>query len=119
MNRRELLTLNPPVERKKQDFSYTQRTLSGLTPYTGAWTLAEVKHLLRRAMFGSPKADAEYFVGTGMANAITELLTPSAAPIPPLYTYTTTYNDPNVPFGSTWVNAPYDVLANGKRTKSF
>jgi hypothetical protein len=129
MNRRELLTapLRPknessitnPAKPKKQDFSHTDRTQSDLTPYSGPWTLAEVKHLLRRAMFGSPKADADYFVTAGMSAAISELLTPAATPVPPLYTYSSTYDDPNVPFGNTWVSAPYDVLANGQRQKSL
>jgi uncharacterized protein (DUF1800 family) len=131
MNRRELLTsplkpksaggtLNPPTPKpKRQDFSHTDRTQSDLTPYTGQWTLAEVKHLLRRVMFGSTKADADYFVNAGMTVAVAELLTVAAIPVPPLYTYSTNYDDPNVPFGQTWVSAPYDNLANGQRTKSF
>ena len=119
MNDKELLT-SDATKPKHQDFSHTERTTSGLTPYTGVWTLAEVKHLLRRAMFGSPKVDADYFVGMGISAAITELMTPSVLPpSPPLYTYTSNYADPNVPQGATWVTAPYDSLANGPRTKSF
>ena len=119
MNRRDLLTLDTPQEQKHQDFSNTDRTSTGLNTYSGPWTLAEVKHLMRRAMFGAPKVDADYFVNSGMANAVAELLTPLPAPPPPLYTYTSQYNDPNVPFGSTWVTAPNDPNAQGVRTKSF
>jgi len=52
-----------------------------------------------------------------MAASVAELLTsPAATPAPPLYT-NTAYNDPNVPFGQTWVSAAYDPLANaGRRT---
>src|SRR5436853_3025238 len=118
MNRRDLLTLTPP--KQKQDFSHTVRTFTGLIPYSGPWTLAEVKHLLRRAMFGSTKADADYFVNAGFNNTIAELLTPSGTPpVPPLNTYTSQYNDPNVPFGQTWINAPADPNADGLRMRSF
>lgn len=121
MNRRDLLTLTPPTPSKqKQDSSGAERTSTGLSPYAGPWTIAEVKHLLRRAMFGATKADVDYFVNAGFNNTITELITLTGTPpVPPLYTYTTQYNDPNVPFGQTWVNAPADPNATGVRTKSF
>ena len=123
MNRRDLLTLDLPKPKPKhQDFSKVARTQSGLAPYTGTWTLAEVKHLLRRAMFGSAKADANYFLGIsgGVSSAITALLTPSgAAPAPPVWTYDSSYSDPNVAEGATWISAPYDSSANSYRTKSF
>jgi uncharacterized protein (DUF1800 family) len=119
MNRRDLLTLDLP-KHPRQDFSQTNRTLSGLTPYTGTWTLAEVKHLLRRTMFGSPKADADYFVNAGLNATISELLAaPGSAPSPPLWTYDANYSDPNVAQGQTWIAAPYDNNANGYRMKSF
>jgi len=119
MDRRDLLTLNFPAH-PRQDFSGAARTNSGLTPYSGAWTQAEVKHLLRRVMFGSPKVDTDYFVGTGMSAAITELLTAPGSPPPsPLWTYSANYADPNVAQGQTWVSAPFDNQANGFRTKSF
>ena len=119
MNRRDLLTLDFSTH-QHQDFSGVARTLSGLAPYAGPWTLAEVKHLLRRAMFGSPKSDADYFVGLGMTNTITELLTaPLTVLASPLWTYNANYSDPNVPQGTTWVTAPYDGMANGFRIRSY
>ncbi len=118
MNRRDLLTLDLP-NHQRQDFSHTDRTQSGLTPYAGAWTLAEVKHLLRRTMFGSPKTDADYFVTSGLNATIAELLTDPGSPAPPLWTYDANYADPNVAQGQTWVAAPYDGSANGYRMKSF
>jgi len=107
------------TKHKQQDFSHTARTTSGLVPYSGPWTLAEVKHLLRRAMFGAPKADVDYFVAQGMAATISELLTAAPTPAPPIYTYTAVYADPNVPQGQTWVNSTFDPLATGSRTKSY
>src|SRR5688572_13407668 len=119
MDRRDLLTIGTQGK-KHQDFSNTARTQSGLLPYTGPWTLDEVNHMLRRLMFGATKVDADHFLSTGMAAAITELLTPPAtAPDPPVWTYSANYNDPNVPQGQTWVNAPYDNQANNLRNRSF
>ena len=120
MNRRELLTLTPPSSKQQQDFSTGARTTTDLTPYSGPWTIAEVKHLLRRVMFGATKTDVDYFVNAGFNNTITQLLTlPGAPPAPPLYTSTTQYNDPNVPFGQTWINAPIDPNATGLRIRSL
>src|SRR6185436_2665038 len=114
-----VLTLDFP-KNKKQDFSHVARTQSGLAPYSGPWTIAEVKHLLRRTMFGSPKTDADYFVSLGLTASITELLTaPASQPPSPLWTYDASYSDPNVAQGQTWVTAPYDGMANGYRIKSF
>src|SRR5260221_11720589 len=121
MNRRQLLSLqHPSSETEIAEFSASAnkrhspppQPQGGLTPYTGQWTEAEVKHLLRRTMFGATKADVNYFVSVGINQAVTELLTPGSAPSPPLYSYTSNYADPNVAFGQTWVNAPYDSSAN-------
>src|SRR5690242_272962 len=118
MNRRDLLTLTPSKQR--QDSSSAERTSTGLTPYSGPWTIAEVKHLLRRVMFGATKADADYFVNAGFSNTITQLLTAFVnPPAPPLNNYSSQYNDPNVPAGQTWVTAPNDQNATGVRTRSF
>src|ERR1041385_1693535 len=117
MNRRDLLTLTP--SKQKQDFS-GERTSTGQTPYSGPWTIAEARHLLRRVMFGATKADVDYFVNAGFSNTITELLTlPGSPPVPPLNNYSSSYNDPNVPAGQTWINAPSDPNADGLRTRSF
>lgn len=124
MKRRELLTLGLSAPKDEEtengsESSGAKRTVTGLNPYAGPWTLSEVKHLLRRAGFGAPKADCDYFLQQGMTATIAELLAvPSQQPDPPLYT-STSYNDPNVPFGTTWVNAPYDAQANALRRTSL
>ena len=82
MERRDLLTLGFTGQ-TRQDFSQTARTQSGLAPYTGAWTLDEVNHLLRRVMFGATKADADHFLSAGLTAAVTELLMlPAGQPAP-------------------------------------
>ncbi len=123
MNRRQLLTFNATSAQRVATLAVGSLATTGLAAYSGAWTKAEVKHLLRRVMFGATAADVEYFAGKTMAQTITELLTAGSTPAPPLYTFSSVYDDPNVPFGQTWVNAPVDnaidALANGQRLKSY
>ncbi len=93
---------------------------TGLTPYSGQWTTAEVVHLLKRTMFGAAPADIAYFRTLSMNTAVDELLTANgSAPAPPLNNYNSSYPDPNVAAGQPWVTAPYDNLANGFRRNSF
>src|SRR4051812_32535848 len=109
MNRRQLLTFDRSASAEAM-VEPAPVAMSGLTTYAGAWTADEVKHLLRRTMFGATKDDVNYFFAKGMAATISELLTAGTTPAPPIYTYTSNYADPNVAFGTTWVNAPYDSL---------
>ena len=119
MNRRDFLSGRPQTEETTL-VEPLARTQTGLAPYSGAWSLSEVKHLLRRTRFGATKAECDHYLSIGLSGALNELLTPLATqPAPPLYTATAVYNDPNVPFGQTWVNAAYDALANGQRLRSF
>ncbi|CAN5534291.1 hypothetical protein BH11BAC1_BH11BAC1_11780 [soil metagenome] len=115
MNRRQLFKLDVTEDND----SPVLQSSTGLTPYAGSWTISEVKHLLRRTMFGATKADVNYFLSAGLAQTIAELLTPAASPAPPLYVYTSSYNDPDVAFGSTWITAPVNPLANTLRMKSY
>jgi uncharacterized protein (DUF1800 family) len=81
------------------------RTQSGLNQYTGPWTRNEIQHLLKRTMFGSTKADIDYFVGRTMDQAIDELLNPlSPLPNPPLNDYSPSVADAGVAAGATWIN---------------
>lgn len=57
------------------------RTQSGLNPYSGPWTANEVQHLLKRTMFGSKKADIDYFLSRSVSQAVDELINPTA-PLP-------------------------------------
>ncbi len=98
---------------------------SGLNPYTGPWTDAEVAHLLKRTMFGAKKADIIYFKGKSLQQAVDELLTinpvPPAAPLKEYTTSTTaTTPDTNIALGTTWVNDPNnDGTVASQRRGSF
>ncbi len=102
------------------------RTNSGITPYSGVWGDNEVIHLLKRTMFGAKITDIAYFKTKTMSQAVDELVTPLAAPLPPINNYEgksfngTPFVDPNgIAKGATWVNAPYDGDANGFRENSL
>lgn len=101
-----------------------------VTPYSGTFGRAELKHLLQRAMFGATNADLAHFAGQSLTQVVDALLTIGPAPAPPLKNYWVYSGgspnpngiDPDVPFGSTWVNTPYPhgaVDANTGRMSSF
>lgn len=98
-------------------------TLSGgLDPYQGPWTKAQAAHLLRRTTFGLKKAHLDQMLALGnAADAVDAILAvPTAVPAPPVNNYNNTdYSDPNVPSGQTWVDAPFDVDAEGFRIESW
>ncbi len=102
MDRRTFLTFKPL---KGQAPMRTQKVLSGLTPYSGTWGAEQVKHLLKRTMFGATKQDIDYFLSKTMSQSVDEILTASPTPSPPLNHYGNQTADPDVPFGQTWVNA--------------
>ncbi|MFT4522261.1 MAG: hypothetical protein ACI8ZN_001201 [Bacteroidia bacterium] len=99
----------------------THRTQSGLATYSGSWTDREVRHLLRRTMFGAQKGDIDYFEGKSMSDAVDELLAlPSALPDPPVNNYNSErLTDPDIAFGDTWVNGPDNPGLYGARTSSI
>jgi uncharacterized protein (DUF1800 family) len=83
------------------------RTTAGLEPYTGAWTLTQMYHLLRRTTFGPSKAHMDTIKGTATpSDAVDMLLTPQAdEPTEPLATDVREL----VPVGTTWVDALYST----------
>ncbi len=100
-----------------------ERPASGLNPYSGTWSRAEVIHLLRRTVFGVTPGDIPSLLAMTPIQAVDFLLNniPSA-PSPPVNNYnTSSYTDPTgVLPGDPWVNAPYgDGTVNGKRENSF
>jgi len=128
MDRRNFLSAYKKLALKKDRFlpaEPTQRTTTGLNPYKGAWTENEIIHLLKRTMFGSKKADIDYFKSKTMVQAIDELLNPTAAlPSPPIKEYDTTgaltQPDTAIATGTTWVNDPNnDGTIQSRRRASF
>jgi len=90
-----------------------------LEPYSGEWTHDTAAHLLRRATFGPTRLQISDSVEKGMQATIEQLFQPLPLPPPPLNYFFT--QDPNVPVGATWVNAPYlqDVFFEQYRKKSI
>src|SRR5215210_5415786 len=84
--------------------------LSGITPYSGAWTSNEVAHLLKRTLFGAKKQDIDYFLTMTMSDAVYELMGDASAVSPPVRDYGVieTINgmvdDSGVTIGNTWIN---------------
>ncbi len=78
----------------------------GPTKYTGAFGDKELRHLLRRTLFGYNKEDFNSFRGRNLEDVITELMQPVPVPSPPLNNYGVEAADPDVPAGQTWVTAP-------------
>lgn len=123
MDRRDFLTAKKRKTSPQPNAVATQtfRTNSGINPYTGPWTKNEVQHLLKRTMFGSAKADIDYFLTRTMVQAVDELVNP-VAPFPsaPVNDYSPGTADPAVPAGATWINNPTtDGTLNSLRRASF
>jgi uncharacterized protein (DUF1800 family) len=121
MDRRDFLTAGKakkaePLKPIATTASLPYRTLSGISPYTGAWTTNEVIHLLKRTMFGAKKADVDYFASRTLNQAVDELLAPTAPnPTPPVKEYVTStvlgvVPDTNILQGTTWIN---DINSDG------
>lgn len=93
-----------------------------LTPYSGVFDAPQLRHLLRRTLFGFSKADIQAFAGLSLSDCVDILLGVSVAPTtpsPPVNEYQTLTADPNIPLGSTWVNGPHDGNVNFRRQDSM
>lgn len=99
--------------------------------YTGPFNAPELRHLLRRTLFGCSSADIAHFAGMTLDGVVDELLTFTNDTTPPIKAYwglngnspDPTLIDPDVPFGSTWVDVVRDpglaVDPSTKRIESF
>ena len=89
--------------------STTLAAVSGLAPYSGAWTRAQAAHLLRRTLFGPKRDEILQAMSQGMNATIDQLLADPVLPAPPVNHFYE--DDPNVPVGATWIDSPH--LENG------
>ncbi len=117
MDRRDFITLETKPQQPKQDFSHLYRTMSGLTPYVGTWTVAEARHLLKRTMFGSTKSDIDFFLTLNVSDAVDTLLElinhpVYSAPAQPVNNYSASIADPNCAAGLPWSGTPDTTAVN-------
>ncbi len=130
MKRREFISTvgeaDRPVQRRARrafeasDFANKSlpsvpRSASGLEPYAGPWGAAQVRHLLRRTMFGVKPEDVTALSGLGVNALVDLLLTEPALPDPPLNINAA---DTGSVVGTTWINAPTST-SNGSRHNSI
>ena len=79
--------------------------MAGLEKFIGEWTPTTAAHLLRRTTFGPTLSEIAEAITLGLDATIGRLLQYPPLPNPPVnFRYT---KDPNVPIGSTWMDAPY------------
>jgi uncharacterized protein (DUF1800 family) len=126
MDRRDFFaTAVMPQEKQTPPPDPISRTQSGLNPYTGPWTEAEIIHLLKRTMFGAVKADVDYFKTKTLTQTVNELVNPTTPlPAPPVKEYShasaLTQPDAHIANGATWVNDPNnDGTIQSLRRASF
>lgn len=99
--------------------SLQRRTNKGTKAYTAQFGQDELLHLLRRTMFGVKISDYNLYKGKSLEQAVDALLNVSTVlPNPPINNYGNLINDPNVPYGSTWVNAALDPAVEPARKNS-
>lgn len=121
MKRRDFLSVRRADRPKFTPSDFANKTLptvprsaAGLEPYAGTWGPAQVRHLLRRTMFGAKPADVSTLSSMSLSDLVDQLLTEPAAPDPPL---NTNANDTGSLVGTTWINAPTST-SNGSRHNS-
>lgn len=87
-------------------------TVTGLTPYSGAFGFEEAAHLLRRTTMGVNKSQIEDAVSSGLT-ATVDLLLSSSSSLPEPINYDDE-GDPNLPIGAPWFHVPYNADGTGK-----
>jgi len=79
---------------------------ASLNPYSGKWGISEAMHLLRRTTIGPNIEIMNKVISKGLRKTLDLLLEDQPEPAPPInYIFE---NDPFVPMGNTWINAPYN-----------
>jgi len=87
------------------------RSLAGLAPYTGTWGHAQAAHLLRRATFGSTRAEINTAASQSLTQVLDRLFTAPATPEPPVMGFP---GDPLLPLGSPFVTGNNEGGWNGR-----
>jgi uncharacterized protein (DUF1800 family) len=91
-------------------------TSYSLKPYKSNLSESDLLHLLRRSLFGVGPKEVNHFKGKTLDQCVAILLKQSPTPPPAIEEYFPEGNDPNIPIGQTWINAPYgDEETNYKR----
>lgn len=113
-----------PVVLKEEHTSFPKRaTLStGLARYGGEWTEKQVAHLLKRTLFGVKRAEVDHFLTLSMEEAVEALIQPSPGHDPPINNYAPPGSNPvdeQVPYGETWIRAPFSQEHEGSRVVSL
>lgn len=99
-----------------------QAVSSGLEPYGGLWDDQAICHLLKRSLFGVKMSDLSTFRSMTLDDAIGALLQQNAAPDPPVNNYNNAADgieDPDVPYGESWIEAKYINDYEGARVASL
>ena len=94
-------------------------TSTGLNEYNGVWSEKQVGHLLKRTLFGPKRAEIEQFMAMSPSDAVDAIISPSEFPGPPVNDYFSQIEDPDIPAGETWVEAPYGEDLEGYRIVSL
>ncbi len=113
-----------PVVLKEERLPLPKRaTLStGLAPYDGEWTEVQVAHLLKRTLFGVKRAEVDHFSTLSMNEAVEAIIQPSARHEPPINDYApdgSGLEDEIVPYGESWIEAPFSPELEGSRIISL
>jgi uncharacterized protein (DUF1800 family) len=107
-----------PFEDRLSEFTLQ----GGLEPYNGVWGREQAAHLLRRVTFGIKRSQLESLFYAGNASKAVDFVLniPNTAPAPPINNYNNEdFKDPDIAFGSTWVNAKRNNDAEGYRIDSW
>ncbi len=73
--------------------------------YSEPWAERQIRHLIRRTLFGVTRADYDFFKEKSMEECVEILLSHIPLPPPPGFK---TKDDPDLPEGSNFVFAPYN-----------
>lgn len=118
--------VDPVILKEEPEMSARRRTrtkaTTGLETYAGEWGDTQASHLLKRTLFGYRKADLQHFSALTLDAAVDELIATSPNPEIPLNNYNDSsagVDDPDIPFGEPWIDAPYRNELEGARITSF